>query len=140
MRDGKFKRPSESLNVVINPPVMPCDSTMGQNAIALDFPHGRDPKATLKSEGSKMLQISHNEAPAGYCLWCGAYLAGSFTQHTSTCWLYGYTKDVSLPNELRDYLKSLALRGAPETDIVLPFWLRLVCRHFSLWWRSLRRS
>lgn len=43
-----------------------------------------------------------------YCLWCGACLAGSFTQHSSECWLYAYTKDVRLPDEVRDRLKSLA--------------------------------
>lgn len=50
-------------------------------------------------------------APLGitHCLWCGAYLAGSFTQHAQDCWLYGFNKEISLPDELRDYLKSLAL-------------------------------
>lgn len=62
-----------------------------------------------------MLQISHNEAPSVHCLWCGAYLAGSFTQHTSACCLYGYTKDVSLPHELRAYLRSLADKAPKQT-------------------------
>ena len=44
-----------------------------------------------------------------HCLWCGDYLAGSYTQHTKECWLYGWVKGLPLSDQLRAYLESLSI-------------------------------
>jgi len=45
-----------------------------------------------------------------HCFCCGAYLAGSWTQHTPACPFHEYTKDVNVPAADKQHLLSLAAK------------------------------
>lgn len=56
-----------------------------------------------------------DDNPFDYCELCGAYLAGSWTQHEPFCAFYEHTRNVYVPPSARERLRSLK-RSKPNEE------------------------
>lgn len=103
---SKYNDPTEDARQDLTPAQARKVASEDPSLIYLDVPTGG------ARGGAGMSLESTNTLT--HCFWCGAYLAGSYTQHMKECWLYGWIKGLPLSDQLRASLRSLQL--AREED------------------------